>query len=95
MVYTPWSYDISGELASVIQPNGGWIRWDYRGFTYPGNRSLREIQYRYLGKSAGGGETTYTFAHDDSPSGQLHAWTTLADPSGPGKRWNFNTNTAQ
>ncbi|MGC9969496.1 MAG: hypothetical protein ABSE56_02780 [Bryobacteraceae bacterium] len=85
----------SGELTRVIQPNGGWMRWAYRPFTYPGNRSLREIQYRYLAKSSGGSETAYTFSHDDSPSSQLHAWTTLADPTGAAKYWSFFTDTAQ
>ncbi|MGO9095977.1 MAG: hypothetical protein ACLQGV_12210, partial [Bryobacteraceae bacterium] len=101
MVYNPVSGNnvsqpaTSGELTQVILPNLGWLRWVYRTFTYPGSHSLREVQYRYLAKSATSGETTYTFAHDDSATSPVHAWTTLGDPTGSGKYWSFFTDTTQ
>jgi YD repeat-containing protein len=85
----------SGELTQVTMPNLGWLRWAYRSFTYPGSHSLREVQYRYLAKSGSSGETSYSFAHDDSGSSQVHAWTTLGDPTGSGKYWSFFTDTSQ
>jgi len=90
MQYT-FAYNTSGELTSVVFPHGGTLSWDYRSYTYPGSRKLREVQYRHLSKATGIDPTTYTFYHDDVGSSQLHTWTAMADPSGPGRLWGFST----
>ena len=86
-----FTYNTSGELTSVTLPRGGKLRWGYRSFTYPGSRTLREVLYRYLTKATGAAETTYTFYNDNIGSNQLHSWTAMADPSGPGRLWGFST----
>jgi hypothetical protein len=74
----------SGELTKVVLPYKGYLRWQYRSFTLAGNRTHREVQYRYLAPSAGAAELTYTFYHDDpgDQSRPLHAWTVAVDASG-------------
>ena len=80
-----------GELTRVIFPYGGDLRWAYRGYTYYGAQTLREVQYRYLSKSAGAPLNTYTFVRDDS-GGAYHAWAALQNPGGTGeKAWWFNS----
>jgi RHS repeat-associated protein len=81
----------SGELTRVVLPQGGALRWDYRAFTYSGDRTLREVQNRYLTKAAGATEQGWGFYHDDAASSPIHQWTVLADPSGSGKTWFFYT----
>jgi hypothetical protein len=85
-----FTYNPCGELVASTLPYGGTLRWEYRSFMYPGDRTLREVQYRYLTKAPGASETTYTFYHDDG-STQLHAWGAMEDPSGPGRAWYFYT----
>ncbi|HEY3416854.1 MAG TPA: hypothetical protein VGM23_08225, partial [Armatimonadota bacterium] len=84
----------TGELTRAVLPYGGDLRWTYRNFTYAGNRTLREVQYRYLTKSAGETPVLYPFTHDDV-AGSLHAWTTLNDPDGTQKAWWFGANGEQ
>ena len=84
----------SGELTKVTFPYGGELRWDYRTFTYTSNRSLREVQYRKLVQQSGGTIHTYTLARNDGGDSSLntHAWTTLDDAGGVGRRkWYFET----
>ena len=74
-----------GELTRVIFPYGGDLRWAYRGYTYYGAQTLREVQYRYLSKSAGAPLNTYTFVRDDS-GGAYHAWAAAQNPAGRARR---------
>jgi hypothetical protein len=78
----------AGELTKVIFPYGGELRWDYRTFTYAGNRSYREVQYRHLQRQAGGPVWQYTFTHDDATAAgdTLHNRTTVLDASGTADR---------
>jgi len=73
----------SGEITRVILPYGGDLRWDYRDFTYAGNRTLREVQTRSVTPSSG------------DASRSTHLWTTIDDATGGGRRkWTFDVNTA-
>jgi len=86
----------SGELEKVTFSQGGSLRWSYGAFTYSGSVTLREVQQRFLKKSSGASDTTYTFSHDPLDSGRTwRAWTKLDDPSGVGhKTWYFNASGA-
>lgn len=46
----------SGELTQAHTPFGGYLRWTYANYTYPGSRTQREIQNRYVSLSAGAPE---------------------------------------
>jgi len=86
----------AGELTKVTFPYGGSLRWAHRQFTYTGNRTFREVQYRYLRPSSGAAELAYQFIHDDSGDAgrTVHAWTLLGDPSGAARAWFFYWSTS-
>ncbi|MEK7407925.1 MAG: hypothetical protein AAB225_22875, partial [Acidobacteriota bacterium] len=86
----------SGELTKITLPYGGYLRYAYRTFTYLGNRTLREVEYRYLAPSAGASELTYTLGRDPADSGRtIHRYTTVNDPGGAAYRaWYFYTDPA-
>ncbi len=81
----------SGELTKAIFPYGGELRWDHRDFTFTGTRTLREVQYRHLVKSAGAAQATYTIQRDEAGDAArtLHRYAQVVDPSGPSKVWWF------
>ncbi len=81
----------SAELTKAIFPYGGELRWDYRDFTFTGTRTLREVQYRHLVKSAGAALATYTLQRDEAGDAArtLHRYAQVVDPSGPSKVWWF------
>ncbi len=82
----------AGELTKVTYPYGGYQRWEYGAFTYTGNRSLREVQNRYLLKAVGAAETTYQMPRASGDSGlSAHSAGTVIDPSGARKDWTFRT----
>jgi RHS repeat-associated protein len=88
-----FTYDTggAGELTKVTFPYGGWLRWDYQDATYAGTRLQREVQYRYLAKSSGASETTYTFTAGTLGS-TVRPYTLLDDPGGGSqKAWYFTT----
>jgi RHS repeat-associated protein len=88
------TYDSSGELTQATLPYSGHLRWTYTGFTYQGQRSLREVQNRYLSKD-GSTETTYALTHEITSGSIVHQFTTITDPSGTGQNtWNFSQTTA-
>jgi len=87
----------SGELTKVTFPYGGELRWEYRTFTYTSNRSLREVQHRKLVQQTGGTVYSYTITRNDGGDSSLstHAWSTLDDADGVGRRkWYFETSGA-
>jgi RHS repeat-associated protein len=86
-------YSSSGELSTVVNPLGGTVRWEYRDFTFAGNRTLREVQRRYLRADPAQAEQMHLFGHDDAgdQARSYHAWTSLANGGLPGdKVWSFN-----
>jgi hypothetical protein len=97
-----WTFVYSGEyggtdgdMTQVQLPQGGQLTWSYDSFTYNGNRSLEEVQSRYLLATSGGTQYTYTFARTDpSNSVTVHSAVALDDASGAEKYWSFNTNTS-
>src|SRR5262249_50623401 len=68
------------------------LAYDYTTQAYStSGHSYREVSNRYLSKN-GLTQTQYTFAHDTSPTADVHAYTTLDDPGGVGQKvWYFNT----
>jgi hypothetical protein len=82
----------AGEMSRVIFPYGGDLRWAYRDFTFLGNRTLREVQCRYLTKASGAATQTYTIYRDDGGDANrtVHSYAHLYDPGGTGSRmWYF------
>ena len=81
----------SAEMSRVVLPYSGSLRWTYRNFTFTGSKTIREVQYRYLAKSAGATETLYTLSRNagDSSLG-WHSSGALTDATGAIKNWTFN-----
>ncbi len=92
-----FQYDATGagELARITFPYGGYLRYAYRNFTFSDNRTLREVEYRYLAPSPGGAELMYTISRDPADTGRtLHWYGLLHDAGGQGiKIWYFRPDT--
>ena len=60
-----FAYDAggSGELTTMTTPYGGQFIWQYTSRALQ-NRSLREIEYRYLRKAVGGALTSVQLTRD-------------------------------
>jgi len=86
-------YSSSGELSTVVYPLGGTLRWEYRDFTFAGNRTVREVQRRYMRANAAQPEQMHVFSHGDAgdTARSYHAYTVVAINGLPGdKVWWFN-----
>ena len=83
----------AGELTKVILPYRGELRWDYRDFTYIGNRTLREVENRHLVTSSGATPLTYSIWHPPDDAGKtVHSEAAIFDPGGDALRlWGFES----
>ena len=93
--YTSFEYDTSSELTRVVFPYAGALRWAYRDFTFSGNKTIREVQNRFLTKAAGATEVTYALVRDDPADAATltHGYKCLTDPRGIGQKcWFFDNN---
>lgn len=88
------NFEYSGgaaELSRVVLPYGATLRWAYRNFTFSGPKTIREVQYRYLAKSAGFAETQYAISRNANDSNLgWHSSGALTDATGAIKNWTFN-----
>ena len=84
-----FTYNASGELTKVVLPYQGYLQYDYTTTAYPNGLSYREVVHRYLSKD-GITSTEYPLSHEASPTGSIHQYTQLDDPSGTGEKyWAF------
>src|SRR5262249_40909138 len=74
-----FTYDVdgagktAGELAKVIFPYRGELRWEYQSSAaYPNGQILREVQYRKLVKETGATPKTYALSFDQSGANPIH-----------------------
>ncbi len=76
-----------GELTQMDTPGGGHLRWTYGSFTYIGNRTLRDINGRYLQMSLTSPELSYGiwFINND-PNLPFHTNSAIDDPDGNGEK---------
>ena len=79
-----FTYSASGELTKVVLPYQGYLQYDYTTTAYPNGLSYREVVHRYLSKD-GITSTEYPLSHEASPTGSIHQYTQLDDPSGTGE----------
>jgi hypothetical protein len=81
----------TGKLTSVVLPYGGSVSWQYRGFTFAGGKTVREVQYRYLVKQSGAAAQTYQMWRDDATdaNNNMHYFGAMFDPTGAAKGWYF------
>jgi RHS repeat-associated protein len=85
-----FQYSTSGEITKITLPYKGYFRYDYvtASFSSP-SRQTREIAVRYT-SADGTNEQAYTFSH---PAGDTslsqHSQSTLLDPAGNKKIWDF------
>ncbi len=87
-----FTYNGSAELEQLRLPHLGELRWQYTTFAHSSDRRLREVQYRYLRKSAGAAEQTWTLTLDPySGNRTTHAWATARDTSVGERYWAFHT----
>jgi hypothetical protein len=65
--------------------------WNYGIQDYANSRKMREVLSRDFRKASGAALVSYVFTHPSSATLKYHERTSLADPSGDGrKRWNFS-----
>ncbi|MBV9746957.1 MAG: hypothetical protein JO099_24610, partial [Acidobacteriia bacterium] len=78
-----FQYDSSGEMTQMTTPLGGSLQWAYRTFTYAGNISLREVQYRNMQSLPGASWWSWVFTRPDSYDANqtYHEWTDIHDGS--------------
>ncbi|HEV8414572.1 MAG TPA: RHS repeat-associated core domain-containing protein [Bryobacteraceae bacterium] len=89
-----FTYNAFGELTQVVLPYKGYLAYDYSTTTYANNLSYREVVHRRLSKD-GVSSTQYPFAHELTPSANIHQFTQLDDPGGVGEKyWAFATSGA-
>lgn len=91
-----YSGGAGGEMTKVtFHPYGGEIRWTHRTFTFANNKSIREVQWRYLRKAAGAPEVSYQLWRDDATDAgrDFHLATSLIDPNGQEKGYIFGGST--
>jgi len=80
----------SAELTRVTLPLGGELQYEYQQRDYPNGRRLREVSVRRLKTTPSASPWTYTFSVIPGDVGQNSVRRrTLADPSGPVRRWSF------
>jgi YD repeat-containing protein len=91
-----FSYSAAGELTRVDFPGGGYMRWDYRDFTFSGGRIYREVQTRYLATRTNAPEWPYGIGRDPSDAGRTgHYWADCYDYGAASqKAWYFSTDPA-
>jgi len=85
----------TGELTQVTFPYSGRLRWEYQSFTFSGNKTVREVQNRYLLASSGGTEELYAFDRNPADTAKpLRSWTRLTGPASTGRKvWSFSSGT--
>jgi hypothetical protein len=89
---TNFTHNSNAELTQVAFPYGGTFDYQYRDFTFTGNRTVREVSSRLVRPDAGAAQVTYAFARDDAgdASRSSHLWTQVDDATGGGRRkWTF------
>ena len=91
---TGFTHDTSGELTKVTLPLGGYFGYTYSTNTYSSTSvSYREVTNRAL--YDGTTVQNYPVTHESSPTGPIHQYTVMVDPSGNGQKyWTFSTSGA-
>jgi hypothetical protein len=80
----------TGEMTQMTTPLGGSLSWQYRTYTYSGNRSYREVQTRQMTPLAGQTGNTWNITLDNASN--LHTTATVADVgAGTSKVWTYTS----